>query len=87
MRVTEKGQVTIPKHIRDKMGIVPGSEVEFVDLGNGEAKVLRKAQPQRDQAAFEEVLNGLAGTADFKGMSTDDYMLLIRGERDDVDPH
>ena len=30
MRVTEKGQVTIPKHIRDHLGIRPGSDVEFV---------------------------------------------------------
>ena len=29
MRVTTKGQVTIPKHIRDHLGIGPGSEVEF----------------------------------------------------------
>jgi len=30
MRVTTKGQVTIPKPIRDHLGIGPGSEVEFV---------------------------------------------------------
>ena len=29
MRVTEKGQVTIPKHIRDAVGVLPGSEVTF----------------------------------------------------------
>ena len=29
MRVGERGQVTIPKEVRDRMGIVPGSEVEF----------------------------------------------------------
>jgi AbrB family looped-hinge helix DNA binding protein len=31
MRVTSKGQVTIPKAIRQKMGIAPNSEVEFVE--------------------------------------------------------
>jgi AbrB family looped-hinge helix DNA binding protein len=35
MRVTTKGQVTIPKDIRDELGIVPGSEVEFVRTGDG----------------------------------------------------
>ena len=30
MRVTEKGQVTIPKDIRDRLNIGPGSEVDFV---------------------------------------------------------
>lgn len=29
MHVTEKGQVTIPKHIRTAAGVLPGSEVEF----------------------------------------------------------
>ena len=32
MRVTIKGQVTIPQHIREKLGIVPASEVEFVEV-------------------------------------------------------
>jgi len=31
MRVTTKGQVTIPQHIREKFGITPDSEVDFVE--------------------------------------------------------
>ncbi len=31
MRVTTKGQVTIPKYVRDKMGITPNSEIDFVE--------------------------------------------------------
>lgn len=34
MRVTSKGQVTIPQHIRGKLGIAPGSEVEFLEEGD-----------------------------------------------------
>ena len=34
MRVTEKGQVTIPKDLRDALGIGPGSEVDFERKGN-----------------------------------------------------
>ncbi len=30
MRVTDKGQVTIPKEIRDAAGVLPGSEVQFI---------------------------------------------------------
>ncbi len=29
MRVTSKGQVTIPQHVRERLGITPGSEVDF----------------------------------------------------------
>mgnify|MGYP001102582754 CR=1 FL=1 len=35
MRVTEKGQVTIPKEIRDRLNIGPGSEVDFVAVDDG----------------------------------------------------
>jgi AbrB family looped-hinge helix DNA binding protein len=33
MRVTTKGQVTIPQHIREKLGITPAIEVDFVEEG------------------------------------------------------
>ncbi|WP_435196830.1 AbrB/MazE/SpoVT family DNA-binding domain-containing protein [Natronomonas sp. EA1] len=39
-KVTTKGQVTIPKAIRDRLGIDPGDEVEFVETNEG--YVLRK---------------------------------------------
>ena len=35
MKVTVKGQVTIPQHVRDEAGILPGCEVEFVQAGDG----------------------------------------------------
>jgi AbrB family looped-hinge helix DNA binding protein len=31
MRVTTKGQVTIPQHIREKLGITPATEVDFIE--------------------------------------------------------
>ncbi len=43
MRVTEKGQVTIPRNVRRKLGIVPGSEVEF--SLQDDAAILRRASP------------------------------------------
>ena len=47
MRVTEKGQVTIPKHIRDRLGIRPGSEVEF--RLQGAAAVLESVEAGADR--------------------------------------
>jgi AbrB family looped-hinge helix DNA binding protein len=47
MRVTEKGQVTIPKNIRTSLGIETGSEIEFV-LKDGDA-VIRRVEPAQDE--------------------------------------
>lgn len=50
MRVTEKGQVTIPKEIRDRLGIGPGSEVDFIASGSGAmlVKIAEASDPHRD---------------------------------------
>lgn len=87
MRVTEKGQVTIPKEIRDRLGIVPGSEVRFVESQQG-ALLVRVDNPA-DEAGirdFEDWASRVAGTLDLSGMTTDEYMLWLRGERDDINP-
>ena len=31
MRVTTKGQVTIPQHVREKLGITPATEIDFIE--------------------------------------------------------
>lgn len=83
MRVTEKGQVTIPKEIRDRYGIKSGSEVEFVATDKG--AVLVAVKPKAD-LSFREWADSVAGTLDIQGMTTDEYMLWLRGERDDLNP-
>lgn len=85
MRVTEKGQVTIPKTIRDKLGIGPGSEVAFVE--RGEAVILEKRQAGGAESpkTFDEWAASVAGTYDTKGMTTDEYMEWLRGPREDLD--
>ncbi len=37
--VTSKGQVTIPKEIRDRLGVRPGSRIDFVETETGEIVV------------------------------------------------
>jgi len=74
MRVTEKGQVTIPKELRDAFGIGAGTEVVFE---RGDAGiVVRKAKggPTRGRRLAER----LRGRGDV-GMTTDEIMALTRG--------
>lgn len=87
MRVTEKGQVTIPKEIRDHFGIHPGSEVEFIASEKGPLLVKSDADTPEERARrFEDWAKTVEGTLDLGGMTTDEYMIWLRGERDDLDP-
>ncbi len=46
--VTSKGQVTIPKRVRQALGITPGSKVEFdLDEGNARLKLVKRQAPSR----------------------------------------
>ncbi|NKK76989.1 AbrB/MazE/SpoVT family DNA-binding domain-containing protein [Rhizobium leguminosarum] len=72
--VTAKGQVTIPKRVRDLLGIVPGSRVDFHRAADGSV-VLTRADQKRPPSRFEK-LRGHAG----KGLGTDAIMALTRGE-------
>jgi AbrB family looped-hinge helix DNA binding protein len=76
MRITVKGQVTIPLEVREALGLLPHTEVDFVVIGK-EAR-LRKAKPrQRSRgAAIVEQLRGAGGAAT---LSTDQIMALTRG--------
>lgn len=75
MRVTEKGQVTIPKSIRDQLGISAGSEVEF-DVERDRV-VIRKVPG--DRPVGRRVVELLRGRGDIT-MSTDEIMALTRGD-------
>jgi antitoxin PrlF len=70
MKVTTKGQVTIPRHIRDEFGILPNSEVEF-KVENQRVYIERKS-------GVESKFKQLKGVATVK-MSTDEIMQLTRG--------
>ncbi|MBV8115142.1 MAG: AbrB/MazE/SpoVT family DNA-binding domain-containing protein [Silvibacterium sp.] len=77
MRITSKGQVTIPQEIRNRLGLLPHAEVEFEIVGDHVR--MRKAIPlngigPRGRRAVEV----LSGTADIR-MSTDEIMALTRG--------
>ena len=73
--VTSKGQVTIPKQVRDLLGIGPGSMIDFERAQDGRI-VLVKSQKKARLNRFAR-LRGHAG----KGLSTAEIMALTRGER------
>jgi AbrB family looped-hinge helix DNA binding protein len=81
MRVTSKGQVTIPKAIREKAGIRTGSEVEFrVD---GDSVVVRRINGRKrpGMTRGEKLVESLRGTRTRnREMSTDELMKLLRGD-------
>ncbi len=90
MRVTSKGQVTIPKAVRDKLGIAPGTDVGFSEEGalivlnhddvvEGEspgARIARKLIELGDRARREGWANK---------MTSDEFLEMTRGPFDDVD--
>jgi AbrB family looped-hinge helix DNA binding protein len=76
VKITSKGQVTIPKEIRDRLGLLPGTEVEFVEE-NGEARV-RKAPGGRRRG--EEFIAHLREAGKNYTMTTEEVMGLTRGE-------
>jgi AbrB family looped-hinge helix DNA binding protein len=75
MRITSKGQVTIPLEIREKMGLLPDTEVEFEIEENTVCLRKAKAAPSRRS---RNLIHRLRGKGTVK-MTTDEIMALTRG--------
>lgn len=76
MRITSKGQVTIPVEIRERLGLLPNSEVEFAVEGT--AVRIRKARSGRKRGRGRSIVEHLRGKAT-SGLTTDQIMALTRG--------
>ncbi len=76
-KITSKGQVTIPKEIRDRFGLLPGTEVEFVERNGGAEVRKRPGSPSRGDRIVERLRNASGGDI---AISTDEIMALTRGE-------
>jgi AbrB family looped-hinge helix DNA binding protein len=76
MKVTTKGQVTIPQEIRDRLGIQPGAEVDF----KVEGKTVKMILLGKAQARGRRIVERLRGRATVH-MSTNEIMALTRGEK------
>ena len=76
MRITTKGQVTIPQFMREQLGLLPNCEVEFDIVGDSVR--VRKARGSRRRG--DAIVERLRASAGRNGMSTDEIMALTRGE-------
>ena len=77
MRVTSKGQVTIPAEIREKAGLLPNTEVEFLYDGN-DVRLVKATSPKKPGRGALLIAR-LIGKGDV-AMSTDEIMALTRGD-------
>jgi antitoxin PrlF len=73
--LTQKGQVTIPKRVRDQLGLKPGDEVEFGLTDDGRVALNKANSKRAPKSRFAQI----RGIVDL-GMTTDEYMALIRGD-------
>jgi len=74
MRMTSKGQVTIPQALREQSGILPETEVEFEITKVG--ILIKKAKGSKSFG--KKLISHMRGRADVK-MTTDEIMGLTRG--------
>lgn len=93
MKVTSKGQVTIPKEVRDKLGIRPGDDIGFRE--DGQQYIVENQSAPRDETEGERMVRLMVEfgrEARRKGhfsdnMTVDEYMELVRGySEDENDP-
>ncbi|MEZ5404890.1 MAG: AbrB/MazE/SpoVT family DNA-binding domain-containing protein [Verrucomicrobiia bacterium] len=75
MRITTKGQVTIPQNLREECGFLPHTEVRFKKMGN--KVVIEKTSSRRSQ--IREWIEKARGSAT-SGYTTDEIMRMTRGE-------
>ncbi len=76
MKITTKGQVTIPQDVRLEFGLLPNTEVEFVRDGRGGVRLQKSTKAGARGAALIAALRGKWRSK----LSTDEVMRLTRGD-------
>ena len=75
MRISERGQITIPKHLRDRFGINHNVEVEITPTDQGLLIRKRASAEHPVDLIYGTLGNGVLG----EGASVDDFIAEIRG--------
>jgi AbrB family looped-hinge helix DNA binding protein len=76
MRITSKGQVTIPQDIRERAGLLPHTEVEFVY--DGKAVQIVRADRKKKTSRGARLVEHMRGRGTIK-LTTDQIMAMTRG--------
>jgi len=79
MRITSKGQVTIPQDIRERAGLLPNTEVEF-EYVRGQVILKPLGKPKSKGWQAIEKSRGTMSNPMFKGWTTDRIMHYLRGK-------
>jgi len=77
MRITTKGQVTIPQDVRERSGLMPGTDVEF-EIEAGVVRLVKATPGGARRTRGQKLVEGLRGRGDFK-MTADEIVALRRG--------
>lgn len=87
MRLTEKGQVTVPKRVRDWLKVGPGDQVDFTidDSGVRLVRLDPGVKGESKGERFVRLLEEAGRRYPDAGLSTDEIMEMTRGPFDDVD--
>jgi len=83
MRITAKGQVTIPQELRERAGLMPGTDVEF-KLDAGGVRLVKAKPGARRKTRGQKLVGRLRGKGAFT-MTTDEILALMRGPPADAD--
>lgn len=85
VNMTSKGQVLIPKVVRDLNGLIPNGPVRVGINDRGETVILppedgNGATPEQRRTRFRQALEKVRGTIDLQGLTTDEYLRELRGD-------
>ena len=79
LRITAKGQVTIPQEIREELGLLPNTEVTF-DVVDGEARLRQTRRSSGQLSRGDGVIKHLRSARPSNKLTTDEIMALMRGK-------
>ncbi len=78
MRITTKGQVTIPQHVREELGLLPGCEVEFIV--DGDTARIVKLDQRATESRGHRIVARMRGRGSVP-MTTDEILALTRAPK------
>jgi AbrB family looped-hinge helix DNA binding protein len=84
MRITSKGQVTIPQSIREKYGFMPDTEIDFIEDNDG-VRIAQATEPSaskraKAEAVVDAMIRRLQALEATDPMTTEELMRMTRGD-------